>query len=245
MDIPLKIALCENSLADREELLIIIENFHVPYECDSFSSGEELLIEFAPGKYDLIFLDIYMGDGRLKGVDAAAKIREADTEVMLIFTTSSTDHALESYRLKALKYLEKPLTAIDIQETLLLALAIQKSKPHIKLLIEGSYQDIPIDGILFFEQRNHAVMVHTLSKILRTSQTIRLDYIESLVPEFFLRCHHSFIVNLHYVREIDQELAIFVMQDDSRVHIRQRNLRKVVQAYENYLFSGVRGGGTR
>lgn len=242
MDIPLRIAFCEDNSADRNKLLTIIEKSIVSCECDSFFSGEELLEGFSPGKYDLIFLDIYMGDGKLQGVETAAKIREADVEVMLAFTTTSTDHTLESYRLKALKYLEKPVTPEEVQETLVLALARQKSKPLISLLIEGTYQNIPVDSILFFEQQNHAVMVHTLSETMRTSQTIRLNHIESLLPEFFLRCHHSFIVNLCYVRKVDQELAIFVMQDGGRVHIRHQNLRKAVQTYENFLFSGVRGG---
>ena len=82
-----------------------------------FTDCAALLADFAPGKYDLIFLDIYMNDVQ-QGVNAAASIRELDALVTLAFTTVSQAHALESYRLKVFAYLEKPVQARDVREVL-------------------------------------------------------------------------------------------------------------------------------
>lgn len=240
MDAPLKIAVCEDSPRDTELLLGLIAQSGIAGQCEGFPSGEALLDVFAPGKYDLIFLDIYM-DG-IQGVDAAARIREADRTVTLAFTTTSTDHTLESYRMKAAGYLEKPVKPQDVRELLSLVLAKRTTAAYITLLIEGANRNLPVESILFFEQRNHAIMVHTLTETLRTSQTVKLALIELLLPDCFFRCHHSYIVNLRLVRELDRELSVFVMQDNSRVHIRQRDLGKAVHTYESCLFSGVRGG---
>lgn len=40
---------------------------------DEYTSGEELLRQFSAGRYDLIFLDIYMGG--MSGVETAKRIR--------------------------------------------------------------------------------------------------------------------------------------------------------------------------
>ena len=181
--------------------------------------------------------------GGMKGVDAAAEIRKADRTVTLAFTTTSTEHTLESYRLKAAGYLEKPVKREDVREMLSLVLAKRSSAAYISLLIEGANRSLPVESILFFEQRNHAVMVHFHAETLRTSQTVKLDHIESMLPVHFFRCHHSYIVNLRAVREVDQELKIFVMQDGSRVHIRYQTLKKAVREYERCLFDTVRGDG--
>ena len=66
---------------------------------DDFSSEEEFLSRFTAGLYDLVILDIFMGD--LTGVDVARKIRETDHNVRLIFCTTSNDFASESYEVAA------------------------------------------------------------------------------------------------------------------------------------------------
>ena len=161
----------------------------------------------------------------------------------MAFITTSKEHALESYRLKAASYLEKPVKLEDVREVLELVLVKRDSAAYITLLIEGENRKIPLEGILFFENQNHAVMIHTQSGVFRTSQTVKLNYIETLLPDSFFRCHHSFIVNLQAIGSVDKELKVFTMQDGSRVHIRHQSLNKAVQAYENCLFQSVRGGG--
>lgn len=241
MDAPLKIAICEDTPADAELLLSHLAEIGIAAEAEAFSSGEALLAAFLPGKYDLIFLDIYMGG--IRGVDAASEIRKVDRTVTLAFTTTSKEHALESYRLKAASYLEKPVRREDVQEVLELARTKRDSAAYITLLIEGVNRKLPVESILFFEQQNHAILVHTQAETLRTSQTVKLCHIEPMLPDCFFRCHHSFIVNLRAVREVDKGLKIFTMQDGSRVHIRHQTLKKAVQAYESCLFESVRGGG--
>lgn len=238
---PLHIALCEDTQSDREllERQLAESGFAVEYE--SFSSGEELLLAFLPGKYDVIFLDIYM-DG-IKGVEAAAKIRKTDRTVTLVFTTTSTEHTLESYRLKASSYLEKPVKSEDVREVLELVLAKRDSTAYVSLLIEGVNRKLPLESILYFEHKGHAVFIRTHAETLRTSQTVKLKDIEPLLPNCFFRCHHSYIANLRYVRSVDQELKVFEMQNGDKVHIRHSSFSKSVKAYEEYLFSRARGGG--
>lgn len=236
----LNIAICEDQKEDVDILLDFIKKSGVPSVCNTFFSAEGLLDTFSPGKYDLIFFDIYMNG--MHGVKAATKIRQSDENVTLAFTTSSTDHALESYRLNAVKYLEKPINLKDVRETLELTLSKRTVIPRIPILTKGKTQYIPIDTILYLEKNNHAVILHSLSGSIRASQTVKLSDIESMLPRPpFFRCHNSFIVNLSYVKDLDKDLRVFTMQNEGKVYIRRQDVNRASQAYEDYLFQAARG----
>ena len=234
----LKVAICEDDDSDRWRIASMIQTSDMETECHTFFSGEELLKDFVAGRYNLIFLDIYM-EGLL-GIHVAQKIRELDTTVMLVFTTTSIEHTLESYRLGVPKYIEKPVNENDIEESLFMAMERLKSSNYIELLIGGVYENISLDSILYFEYEDHRVSIYTISGILKTSQMINLNQVEKLLPKTFIRPHHSFIANLRYIKAIDRETKSFIMQNGDKVYITYKNMKKMNEAYESYLFERAR-----
>lgn len=239
MNEQLRIAICEDNPADMELLFSCITESNMNIHPDRFFSGEDLLTEFLPGKYDVIFLDIYMSG--MCGIDTAAKIRKTDRNVTLAFTTTSTEHTLESYRLKAASYLEKPVRQEDVREILSHALVKRNTVANITLLVKGKNRSLPVDGIIYFELKNHAVQIFTHTETLRVSQSVKLDHIEPMLPGYYFRCHHSYIVNLRCVKDIDRELAVFIMSNNNRVHIRRRDINNALKVYESFLFAAARG----
>ena len=110
-----------------------------------YESGETFLEAARKAPFTAAFLDIYM-DG-MTGMEAAKKLRKTDTDCLLVFITTSTDHALEGFQVRALHYLVKPLTEADIDALTdeLLARIPQPDK-YMELKVEGSeihlrYQD--------------------------------------------------------------------------------------------------------
>ena len=77
-----------------------------------FESGEAFLAAEKERRFSAAFLDIYM-EG-LSGMDAAKELRKTDTDCLLIFTTTSTDHALEGFQVRALHYLVKPFSEEEL-----------------------------------------------------------------------------------------------------------------------------------
>ncbi len=240
MPTPLAIAICEDFADDAAFLQQLIEQSGIAANCEWFVSGEALLQCFRPRQYDIIFMDIYMK--QLNGIESVRRIRALDEQAVIAFTTTSDAHTLESYRLGVPKYIEKPVTMTAVQETLELALLKRKSRPSILLLIGGKYQTIPLDSILYLEQRNHVVQVNTSAGIYVTSQTVKLSDVEAQLPAPpFLRCHHSYIVNLHHVQSLDKKLHLFTIKNGDRAYIRRDDLKKVSEAYISYLFALTRG----
>ena len=126
---PLRLAICDDLPEEREALLALLEQAPIATVCAQFASSEELLEAFRPGGFDLLLMDIYM-DG-MTGVEAVRKIREMDETIPIAFTTTSTEHTLESYRLSVLKYLEKPVQQKEIDDLLRLVKLQKDSAPRL------------------------------------------------------------------------------------------------------------------
>jgi two-component SAPR family response regulator len=84
----------------------------------STSRALEYLEQFSA---DLIFLDINMPS--ISGLEFAKRIPQ---QSMVIFTTSYTEYAVESYSLNAVDYLLKPYTFARFQQAIEKAEAVQR-----------------------------------------------------------------------------------------------------------------------
>ncbi len=74
------------------------------------------------------------------------------------------------------------------------------------------------------------------------SVTLKLNDIEVQFKEQnFLRCHKSFLVNLAFVRSVDTELKMFVLESGDNVYIKRGMLLEAREAFEQYLYNTTRG----
>ena len=111
-----------------------------------FESGEAFLAAEKERRFSAAFLDIYM-DG-MTGMEAAKELRKSDTDCLLVFTTTSTDHALEGFQVRALHYLVKPFSEEELSALLTEMLAkLPRPEPVLTVKVSGSdvrlrYRDI-------------------------------------------------------------------------------------------------------
>lgn len=236
---PLRVAVCEDQAAEREALLALLAACGVPSTPTAFSSGEELLAAYRPGDFDLLLMDIYM-DG-ITGIETVERVRQVDPAVPVAFLTTSTDHAMESYRLSALMYLEKPVKREKIGEMLELARLKRDSAPALTVFRAGEPERVPLADILWMEQQGRQVLIAP-----RRGRTLAVyDKLSALMPQLegrpFFQPHKSFCVHLAFVREIDPELRCFVMADGKNVPIRRDMMGRARRAWEDFLFAQTRG----
>ena len=236
---PLKVAICEDTKSDKEALLSLFSKINIPVNYSLFSSGEELLENFKPDIYDLLLTDIYM-EG-ITGIEAVKKVREIDEDIPIAFITTSTEFALESYRLSALKYIEKPFKKKDIESILKLALMHRDSAPALIIQKNGHAERIPFSQIIFLEQQTHQLIIY-----LRNQSEIQIyEKLSSLLPQLnaqnFFSPHKSYAVNLAFIRLIDTDLKCFVTHNGKNIPIRRESMGKAKKAFEDFLFNQTRG----
>ena len=135
----MKLAIVDDNKLEQELIFNTLRTYeherNISLDISSYSDGNSFLNTYVPGDFDLIFMDIYM-EG-MTGIDAVTAIRKIDSHVPVAFATTSTEFALESYRLDALKYIEKPVQKKAVMELLELARFKKEQIPSLLLQISG------------------------------------------------------------------------------------------------------------
>lgn len=234
----INIAICDDLELDRKYLTNLIKDYSTILSYDihimSFTSGEDLVAYYEDENrgFDIIFLDIYMGGEN--GIKTAEKIREFDSQCKIIFTTTSTDHALESFKVFPFNYLIKPITK-EIFNVVLkkVILNIDKEKQKsITVKTENQIKNILYKDIKFMESFSRKIQIHTTHGDI--SCYAKLDEVETGInDERFLRCHKSFLVNMDYISSVED--YSFILTDNTEVPIKQRTFASIKKNYYTYI----------
>ena len=233
----MKIAVCDDDGAVLEAVTGYISRYceakRFLADIRAFTSGEALLDAYRAEKFDLIFLDVYMG--AVTGVDAARRIRESDPVCILVFMTVSDDFALDAYSVDGMAYLRKPVKESDVLKVLnKCAGALMQSSRFLTVPI-GRRDDVrlPIAGIRLVEVFNKEVVFHGDGENI-SSMRLSLDEVErALGGSPFLRCHRSFLVNMNYVERIRN--GAFIMKNGVEAPISKNRYPEIQSAFSDFI----------
>lgn len=211
-----------------------IQLYDIPYNFTEFESGEAFLEDYTPGKYELVFLDIYMNN--LTGIDVAKRIAALDKNCSIIFFTTSDEHQLDGYSVHAVGYVMKPVK--DSIPALYTAMDYIIEKLH----LDNSGITVLTDcGELYFYYRNilyidcidRTVYIHLADKALKIIG--KYNYYESifLSDSRFLECYRNVIVNMDYI-DVPNDCD-FVLKSGERIPISRRKKSKVIESYMKYF----------
>ena len=219
-------------LISRMKVQLDRRNVHADFF--EYENGENFLKAARKHPFTVLFLDIYMNG--INGVEVAKKLRTFDTDCILIFTTTSTDHALEGFQVRATHYLVKPYsedTLSALTEEILFRLPDEDR--YISIKADGSDVQLQFKDIIYAEHFSHMIYIHTTAqKTLSTRQSFENFTAPLKEDERFFPCSRGAIVNLEHVVGFDD--AAFVMDDDSTVLISRKLLKTARQALMDFLF---------
>lgn len=233
----MRIAIVDDLAKERASLHLqlgqILNLRSVCAEILEYESGEAFLAAEKEQRFTAAFLDIYM-DG-MSGMDAARELRKMDTDCMLVFTTTSTDHALEGFQVRAMHYLVKPFSAEELERLTDEMLArMPYPDKYMVLKVGGSDIRLGFHNIIYAEHFAHMINVHTTAgKTISTRQTFK-TFTEKLKEEpcFFI-CGRGVIVNLEHASDFENEA--FCMEDGSRIYVNKELLKSARQAFMEFL----------
>lgn len=231
---------------DLREERVLVKNFiHSYFEerkdffdvCPSFTefeNGEDFLKSYVPGKYQIIFLDIYMD--KLTGMDVAKRIVSLDKDCYIIFSTSSDAHLLEGYDVHAVGYILKPVekhisslyTSLDY-----ILSNIQLDQKGLTVLTSYGELFLYYKNILYIECNDKSVHIHLTDQKLKVIGKYR-DYQNMFLSDKrFLECYRNIIVNMDY---IDTPVECdFILKSGEKLPISRRKKASVMQEYMLYF----------
>lgn len=236
----MNIALVDDRETDRIDLEHMLKEYDSIHQLGMnffhFPGGEELLREYRPFQYALVFLDIYM-DG-ISGIETAEKIREADDDVVLVFLTSSEEHRSDAFSVFATSYLSKPCSAEQVFRTMDHILHLQ-TEDGARFFFSFDRQDYSLSfkEIVSLEKKgNYLYIVDKNGKNYRTRMSFTA--VESQLDNRFLTLIKGILVNMDYVSQISDSRCLMHSGAEFPIHV--KNKKDVQQKWLNYKFTKIR-----
>ncbi len=233
----LNIAVCDDLKEERVGLSRMIRAYcqqkGIDVRLRLYSSGRELLASTGEsGQLNMLFLDIYMPG--LSGLDTAREFRKSDKSCALVFVTTSTDYGLESYEVEASDYIVKPVRSEDVDRAMDWYIShMPEEMRSLRVYSEGEWMDYPLSSILYIEILDHQCYIHMKSRTVVVRRSMS-DLVSSIDSPDFMRCHRSYLVNLNYVRSVEN--CDFRLTDGTLVPIRAGSLTKMRDGFIDWTY---------
>lgn len=209
-----KTLLIDDERLAREELKLLLKDYHEIDILDEAKNGEEGIEKIKQFKPDLIFLDINM-----PGMNGFEMIKHLEEIPRVIFITAYDEYALKAFEVNALDYILKPVDPERLRE------AVHKltsgEEDFVSKQVNNSRKDrvlnikdrvfikdgekcwfIELSKVRMLESDGNYVKVYFDNfrpLILRSLNSFE----ERLDPEHFFRANRKFIINLQWVSSIE------------------------------------------
>ena len=157
---------------------------------------------------DVFFLDIELDKGK-NGIELADKLIQKFPQLKIVFVTGYADKYsqaifMQSQRLRPYGYVAKPFDKAVVKRILALVLNAEHSDKEktIELSKGRKKLNIRCSDIIYIESYKRKLIFH-----LRTCAPEeiygKISEISDILPDSFLQCHRSYIVNADYVHCVD------------------------------------------
>lgn len=235
----LQLAVCDDNIDELSNMVQLINLYrtskNLSCEYAVFPNGFELVSALEKGKrFDIYCLDIIMPG--LTGIDVAKEIRTFDKNAPILFFTSSPEFALESYSVKAINYVLKPISKKKLFFTfddMLEQIKVKKNDDAVIVKSNEGIQKILISNLVFAEVIGRNVLYHLLSgKVIECTESFSSVCDNLLKCGSFIRTHRSYIVNMKYIDTIENHQV--TLQTLTSVPVAQGKAKDIKQQYLNY-----------
>ena len=238
----IKIAFCDDDMEVLHQINELLDRYRVERNEDityaAFQSPFELLTEIEKGiRPDILFLDVVMPGQN--GMDVAKEIRQYDTNMKIIFLTSSPEFAVESYSVGAYFYQLKPIWEESFFRLMdaVLAECEKKKKNSLILRSKDGITRIDLQQLEYCEVLGRKLLFHLENGAVLESAGSLDDLAGQLMQHSnFFRPHRSFLVNMEYIQNISSRSIKMV--NDAEIPIPHGKCSEVKNTYMEYAFNG-------
>ena len=238
----IKIAFCDDEMEVLHQMNELLYRYQVERNDDitsaAFQSQFELLTEIEKGiRPDILFLDVVMPGQN--GMDVAKEIRQYDTNMKIIFLTSSPEFAVESYTVGAYFYQLKPIWEESFFRLMdsVLSECEKKKKNSLILRSKDGITRIDLQQLEYCEVLGRKLLFHLENGAVLEGAGSLDDLVGQLMQySNFFRPHRSFLVNMEYIQNISSRSIKMV--NDAVIPIPHGKCSEIKNTYMEYAFNG-------
>lgn len=206
----MRIFIVDDEKPARSELKFLINKVIPNAQITEAASGEEALNIIKDESFELICIDINLGD--ISGATLASTIRMLSPNVEIVFATAYNTYAENAFEVDSLYYLLKPFAENKVRQMFekynkkhyLKEMdddQLNKKLTKIPLNVDKSIVLVDIASIIYIEAQNKNCIIHTKTRDYLENAPLK-SFEEKLQDSGFFRIQKSFLVNIMYIEEI-------------------------------------------
>lgn len=148
--------------------------------------------------FDIVLIDIAIK--KEVALELAGKMKMLSKKVKIIFLAEYIENSMEIVVLEPVIVLQKPVSVNKLVEAI--ECAVEKIRfDESKMLVlhsKGSIFRVNASHISYLETNERRILIHQGDEVL--SVYMKLDEVEEKLGDVFLRCHHSYLINMEYIK---------------------------------------------
>lgn len=228
-------AICDDEGIYRTHVKKLCQSYfnerNISSEIIEFSSGEEFLSSVE--EINIVLLDIEMSG--INGITVKEQLEKLHRDIRIIYITSHIQFMENAFGKNVYSFLTKPvmkdkfckvmdLIIRDMEEDFIVKID-NKDNPYINC-----------KTIIYIKAQDKYTTVKTREGEYLVRRSMN-DWENILANRFFYRIHKSYIINLAYVKRIDN---LILMDNGEKVTVSKRYIHSFKESYYNYIKRKVR-----
>lgn len=211
----LNIAICDDNSVQSEMIQTAVDhslNSLLSYNLCLFHDGKlfehEILSRHCP--YDIVILDIELGNSSKSGIELAKQINYLNPMTQIIFVSQCLEYAPDVYVCRHTYFISTGRISELMESALNISLENLSTcsvEDCLYIKVRKSQYKIPQSKILYIERNIRETTIHTYTTEFQTSE--KIDSILRRLPDYFVSCHRSYAINLKMASAIHRNSAVF------------------------------------
>ena len=236
----IKFALCDDNVQLLSKLKEILESIFFQNNLDAtvtFASNniDDLLKFINNNDVNVLFLDINF-HSKLNGIEIAKEIRKNNKSIYIIFLTGHFEFIVSSFECTTFDFIPKPLSRAKLEKTINRLFDDIGGNTR-KFLRLNHSNSIINQNLVNYIQKDGMKTIYNMSSGSISSYG-SFNNISDDLPNNFVRCHKSFIVNMDNISNVDfkSNTIYFKDSENSKCFIGPKyknNFMEVLNKYGN------------
>lgn len=225
----LNIAVCDDEKIICDNIINLVVRLRPDVKIDAYSSGNKLLK--SQNRYDIILLDIQMPG--INGMAAADELRNRGGREYIIFLTSHSEFMPEAFKVRAFRFLKKPVVPDELSEAI--SQAEKELLDNEKIIIDekGHTRIIDLKDLVCIEAFGDGAFLYTVNDVIESNRSLKY-WLTRLGNEHFSQVHKSYAVSLAHVISIENS-SVHLHNMKDTVPVSRRNAVRFKKDFYEYI----------
>lgn len=234
----LHFVLCDDNIQILNRLEKTLETIFLKHNIDAqislkATTSDEIFKYIKKNQVDVLILDINLKSS-FSGCDVADVVRKKNKSIYIIFLTGHLEYVLIAYKYKTFDYLPKPISDERLEETIV-RLVEDTKNAHARFIKLNNNTLINEDTINYIRKDGTKLIFCTDTHNYETYSSF--SKIEHCLPDNFMRCHKSYIINVNNVAQFIPSDNLVLFENGSFCSVGAKYKDKFLEVFENGNFT--------